>query len=346
MRSLDRALELGPSGLVFASSLGAPIARGYRDFLDLEKPIPISEDDSFDLASITKIFCTTAIMMDLIDQNQLSLSTRASSMLPNWKREKEAITIEDLLRHRSGLAPWRPLYIATSSIDGAYELIANQELASPINSMRAYSDLGFITLGQIITKITGLEIEAAFTKFIAEPLGLKKTQFRSPVTKPVSTSRGDRFEYEMVETKVPYNVPESVGDFHNWRDHILKGEVSDGNSFHLFGGAASHAGLFSTADEILKFASWIRSHRLYPTFTAPGPDPDCHLGFVSWESTVDGCSDHIFGHTGFTGVAFGASSQHCYEFVLLTNRTHTDGPLTLTTDLLRPVLDELHRTLH
>ena len=150
----------------------------------------------------------------------------------------------------------------------------------------------------------------------------------------------------MVATKVPYQIPESVDDFHHWRKHVLQGEVSDGNAFHVFGGASAHAGLFSTADEILKFAAQIRHDPAFRVFTAAGPDPDAHCGFISWVSTVDGCTDRIFGHTGFTGVAFGISSAHDSELVLLTNRTHTEGKLTLTSEVWQPVIDEYHETLH
>ena len=346
MRSLDRILELGPSGLVFAASTGESIAQGYRNLREEKHPALVTINDSFDLASITKIICTTSIIMTLISDGELSLQTRVSHLLPAWRGPKSDITIEDLLRHRAGLEPWRPLYIGNSDIDAAYDFIARLELVAPINSIRSYSDLGFITLGQLINIITGSSIDDVFHSMVASRYGLSRTQFRRPVTDAVSTSRGDRFEYEMVATKTPYQIPESVDDFSHWRQEILCGEVSDGNAFHVFSGASAHAGLFATADEILTFAAQIRHDPLFPTFTAPGPDPDAHCGFISWESTVEGCTDRIYGHTGFTGVAFGISSRHQSEMVLLTNRTHTEGKLTLTTDLWKPVIDEYHEALH
>jgi serine-type D-Ala-D-Ala carboxypeptidase len=346
VKSLDWILELGPSAAVFAASTGEAVARGFRNLREVPQPIPVKVEDSFDLASITKIMCTTAIIMDLISDGELTLDTRISSILPKWKGAKDSITIEDLLRHRSGLEPWRPLYISQSSIESSRDFIARLDLAAPIDSVRAYSDLGFIALGEILETVTNSSLESIFNSMIAQPYSLKKTQFGKPLTSAVSTSRGDRFEYEMVASKVPYQIPESAEEFSRWRHHVLEGEISDGNTFHLFGGASSHAGLFSTAHDILKFAGQIKNHPLFATFTASGPDPEAHHGFISWTSSVAGCTDRIYGHTGFTGVAFGISSQHETEMVMLTNRTHTEGKLTLTSEMWQLVIDEYHVALH
>ena len=112
MKSVEQVLTCGASGVVYASTFGGHIALGYRKSLDESAPQPITYSDSFDLASITKIMSTTAIVMELVKAKELKLSDRASAYLPQWKNEKAEITIEDLLRHRSGLPPWRPFYIS------------------------------------------------------------------------------------------------------------------------------------------------------------------------------------------------------------------------------------------
>lgn len=346
MKSLEKILEQSPTGFVFASTIGDHVVDGYRDFLDLDEPIAMSYDDSFDLASITKLMCTTAIIMDLVALGELSISDHVHRYLPAWKGDKSEITIEHLLRHRSGLGRWRPLYIRHKSPESVYEFIAREPLANPVDSVRAYSDLGFITLGQIISTVTQKKLVDLFTEMIAQPYGLTQTQFAKPLTQPVSTSRGDRIEFEMVETNTPFEVPEMVDEFSGWRKHILKGEVSDGNAFHLFGGISSHAGLFSTARDVLSFGEEISQHELFPLFTSDGPDEEGHLGFVGWTDTVDGCTDRFVGHTGFTGTALGISKVHGTVATLLTNRTHTDGVITPTPEIWSPLLHELHAHLH
>ena len=346
MKSVEEVLRLGASGVVYASTIGGHLALGDRNTLDERAPEAISFNDSFDVASITKIMSTTAILMELINSEEIALSDCASTFLPQWKGEKSAITIEDLLRHRSGLAPWRPLYIRHKSVESAREAIATEPLVHGVNKVRAYSDLGFISLGEIISKVTGQSFNEAFNQIVKEPFGLSQTQFAHALTSAVSTSRGDRFEREMVETNTPYQVPESADEFKGWRSYVLKGEVNDGNAFHLFKGISSHAGLFTTAQDLLTFSEEISQHDLFPLFTQPGPDEGAHLGFMSWVDTVDGCTDTYFGHTGFTGGAFGISQKHGEVVVLLANRLHTDGVLTPTSTYFARVLHETHSHLH
>ncbi len=345
MRSLIKVLEQGPSGLVCATSTGGLYAMGYRNILDGDRKA-VEKDDSFDLASITKIMSTTAILMKLIASNELRLSTRVASIIPSWKSNKPEVTIENLLRHRSGIEPWRPIYISTQDVESCYDFIVKLPPTAPIDASRVYSDLGFIALGQVISVLTQKSIEESFGEMIASPFGLTRTRFSSPITAPVSTSQGDRFEYEMVKSKTPYDIPESIDAFQGWRKGVLTGEVNDGNAFHVFGGASSHAGLFSTAGDILKFAAEIKNDPMFRLFCESGPDPDAHLGFISWESTVGECVDRFYGHTGFTGVVFGISIQHNCEITLLTNRIHTKGKLISTSEMWKPVLDEFHRSLH
>lgn len=346
MKSVESVLRCGASGVVYSSSVGGHLALGVRKRLDESMPEEISFDDSFDVASITKIVSTTAILMELIYRKEITLTERAAKFLPEWSGSKSEITIEHLLRHRSGLAPWRPLYIRSKDSEAALHFIAQEPLAQPIDTTRAYSDLGFIALGQIITVVTGKKFAEVFNEFVKVPYGLTQTNFAQPLTHAVSTSRGDRFEREMVESNTPYQIPESVSEFTKWRTHILTDEINDGNAFHLFGGTSSHAGLFSTAQDLLTFAEEISQHPLFPRFTESGPDHGAHLGFMSWSDTFDGCTDTFYGHTGFTGGAFGISQVHGEVAVLLANRLHTDGALTPTSTYWSQVLHETHARLH
>ena len=81
------------------------MAIGHRNLREVHNPTPVTVEDSFDLASITKVMCTTSIIMNLMSQGELSLQTRASKFLSSWVGNKADITVEDLLRHRAGLEP-------------------------------------------------------------------------------------------------------------------------------------------------------------------------------------------------------------------------------------------------
>lgn len=339
-------------GMVIGTSISGNrtiSASGYRSSLDTETPLKMLPDTSFDLASLTKIVATTSSLMELVALNELSVDDCVSQYLPAWNTsEKKAITIRHLLEHRSGLWEWRPLYISASDPDAAHELIAKAPLRYSVNTERRYSDLGFITLGAIITAVTGKTFIESVDELSLNKLPLIATQYAAPLdlANVASTSRGDRYEKATVDTKIPYPVEESSRDFKGWRTRILTGEVNDGNAFHLFKGVSSHAGLFSNADDLLSFGESLLHSAQLEFFTKAGIDPDAHLGFRSWVDTHGSCSARFYGHTGFTGVMLALSPLHKAVFVGLSNRLHTDGEIIPTEDIFASHLRDLHNQLH
>lgn len=318
---------------------------GFRSSLDLATPLPMEQETSFDMASVTKIIATVGTLMAL--ESEWSLDDRVSKFLPIWgSGDKAEVTLQHLLQHRSGLAPWLPLYIRQSDPDEAHAFIVANPLESKVDERRAYSDLGFITLGKILTSITGESLEATVRNHVLTPFGMTQTQFASPLTPAAATSRGDRFEYEMVRTGVPYKVDEKVEEFSGWRNRVLTGEINDGNAFHLFGGVSSHAGLFSTAPDVLSFCENITPSLTFKKFISESRDDGFHIGFKSWVDSCSDCSIRFYGHTGFTGTALAISPDHNASIVMLTNRLHTDGEVALTENLIQAEIKAFHANLH
>lgn len=340
------------SGVVIGTSIAGNheiSASGYRRSLDLQTPLVMRQDTNFDLASLTKIIATVSSLMALIKAGSLGIDDNASKFLPAWKTsEKDGITIRHLLQHRAGLWEWKPLYITVSDPDAAHDLIATTPLRYGVDETRHYSDLGFITLGKVITTLTGKNLVDSVNELVLNKLQLHSTQFTEPREKDnvAATSRGDRFEKTMVESKIPYPVTENPGEFKDWRTQILSGEVNDGNSFHLFGGAASHAGLFSNTQDLLVYAESLLTSQGFRTFIEDGVDTDFHLGFRSWIDTHGSCTTRFYGHTGFTGVIFAVSPKHNSVITVLTNRLHTDGEVTTTEEIFMPYLKNFHAQLH
>ncbi len=336
-------------------------AYGHREVFGVDSPLPMTVDTSFDAGSITKIVATTSGLMRLIDSGEISLDQRASRFLSGWVgTEKEGITLQDLLLHRSGLWEWRPLYIAFQDCAAQSEIakkIASIPLRYPVNQGRHYSDLGFITLGQILISLTGEELSNSVGRLVFEPLGMNQTHYAAPhVGAPIAaTSLGDRIEKEMVISKIPFPVPEEATEFTRWRTHVLVGEVNDGNAFHLFGGISGHAGLFTSAEDLLTFGESMNSslrgegsysQKVLEVFLKTGPDTGQQLGFRSWTDTYEGCTSEFFGHTGFPGVLLAFSPSHDCVVTLLTNRLHVGDIPTATEELWRPILGAIHGQLH
>jgi CubicO group peptidase (beta-lactamase class C family) len=362
--SLTQILSKGdrpPPGLVFALSVKGEreiVSMGSRQIFEVESPLPMTADTCFDLGSITKVFATTAALMRAIENKEISLSDKASRFLSGWSRtDKAEITIRDLLLHRSGLWEWRPLYINVQDPAEVVDHIAIMPLRYPVNQGRHYSDLGFISLGQILTSIAGEKLGVTITQSVFAPLNIERTQFAHPTEKKfvAATSLGDSIEKKMVESKVPYPVPDDAGKFKRWRDRLLVGEVNDGNSYHLFDGVSGHAGLFAPAEDLVIFGEALISSAkgtglFSPTianeFLTDGPDEGQCLGFRSWSDTAGRCMADFVGHTGFPGTVLALLPSHDCVAVLLTNRLHVQGLPVPTEELWRPLMSAVHRALH
>lgn len=288
----------------------------------------IDENSSFDLASITKVFSTTTLIIRAIESQLLNLSDTLSKFMPEWKiTDKSNITVEDLLRHESGLEEWRPFYISCHSPEEVLEKIRETPLKYQSKREFHYSDLNFIVLGEILKKIFARSLSETFEEEIVKPLALTQTRFSSPVDlkNVVATSIGDSIERKMVRTKKPYDVPEAEESFAGWRDYVLSGEINDGNSFHIFSGEAGHAGLFSSLSDINTFTQGVISGFIEPKrlaeFSRPRNSDRQGIGFRRFKMS-DG--EFAIGHFGFTGTGFAIRQDLAKGWVYLSNRLHTN----------------------
>jgi CubicO group peptidase (beta-lactamase class C family) len=317
---------------------------GLRD-----EELPVTNDTACDLGSITKIVATTSILMKLVEKQEIALDDEVAKFLPEWDSYPKVVTLRDLLEHQSGLTEWRPLYISQKSADSVREVIASQGYKH--SSGRHYSDLGFITLGNVIGQVLATDLESAFKEWISTPLGLASTQFVKPVdlTNVFASSYGDHAEIEMIRSQIPYPTTEKLEDFSQWRSGILQGEVNDGNSFHFYKGVSGHAGLFSTAADLLKYGEEILKslkgegyfdENVLSTFLTVGRDSMQGLGFRNWIHNGD---VEYWGHTGFPGVTLSLSPHHHSVVVLLTNRLLTREVPEKTEDIFAQVRDVIRK---
>lgn len=333
------------SGYLFATTkkgIRFYSANGSRQCFGVAKEQPVTINTKFDLASLTKIVGTTASLLHLIELGELQVTDLASKYLESWQgTDKSEITIAELLSHQSGLAEWRPLYFTDDLQENVAEQISRIPLTYSRNSGRRYSDLGFISLGKIVEAITGKDLPTAFAELVFEPLGLQNTSFGPINGEVAATSKGDWYEKNMVATNTPYKVDLDVSAFPNWREEYLVGETNDGNSFHRLGGIAGHAGLFSTAEDLLIFAEAIIANKWQAhNFLSVTGDPMQGLGFRNWLTPTSSGEQIFWGHTGFTGVALGIAPERQSAALLLTNRLHAQGEPIPTEDIWQPFLQD------
>jgi CubicO group peptidase (beta-lactamase class C family) len=294
---------------------------------------PTTLETIYDLASLTKPLVTGLLCARMIEHGALRLDDSVAQHLVEFDRDdKRTITIRQLLSHTSGLPAWRPLYLLANSRDEALTAIAAQPLECRPSERVIYSDLGFIALGFLLQRIASLQLADLAMKDIFAPLNLKRTFFNpagAMRTGIAACETGNAYERDMCERDFPGKT------YPGWRNEIIWGSVHDGNAYFL-GGAAGHAGLFSTIRETLVLANQFVAE-LSQQLAAPTCDL-FHQNMTeglnearsfAWQlaATKDSTAGpslplDAFGHTGFTGTSCWIDAGGQRVFILLTNRTH------------------------
>lgn len=299
---------------------------------------PMTRDTIFDLASLTKPVATSASVMILLEQGKLRLDDRLGTLLPEFGNHgKGPITVEQLLRHRSGLIADNPLSDYDDGPAEAWRRLADLDLKAPPGERFLYSDVNFLILGRIVERIAGQSLDAFARANIFEPLDMAGTRFL-PAGEALS---------EELRARIAPTEPDAGA--------MLRGVVHDPRSRAL-GGVAGHAGLFGTADDLAVFAQTIldagrapNGYRLLAPLTvrlmtSPGDEPerqrrglgwDVATGFSAPRGALFGPSS--FGHTGFTGTSLWIDPESQTFVILLTSRLHPDGKKPAPTALRRTV---------
>lgn len=285
----------------------------------------VQPNSLYDLASVTKVVATTTAAMRLVDEGRLDLDARVAQYVPAFGQAgKEQVTVRQLLAHQAGQRAFHPFHTDPSlqSRAAILDFIYTDPVRYPPGSRTVYSDFDMIVLAEVIEAVTDEPLDVYVREAIFEPLGMDATTFRS-------TGRRD-------PTVVPTEQDRA------FRGRLLQGEVHDEAAW-LLGGVSGHAGLFSTAGDLSRFAYTLTQGgtaygtRLFrqetlETFTtrvtARGQYPMA-LGWMTWRPQDEGDSSagtlfgpRSYGHTGYTGTSLWIDPEEELFVILLTNRVH------------------------
>ncbi len=276
----------------------------------------------FDLASLTKIICTTTIAAMAEQKKKLTIEESVQDFFPNFPSSK--VKLSHLLNHSSGLPAWLPLYDGFQ--EKGFDPITTPQKArveyeekilkswqqKDFEKNALYSDLGFMLLGWCLEKKLQMDIDALFQEWIANPYMLHSLQFL-----PISPN--------VLPTE---NCP--------WRKHVLRGEVHDDNCY-ILGGIAGHAGLFGNILDTLQVGIlWLKAfcgeHHFLKPETVQKYWSFSHIPTSSrvlgWDGVSENSSTGQFfssnsrGHLGFTGTSLWIDANHKLVVALLTNRVY------------------------
>lgn len=341
-RLIDAALA-APLGSAAALSIGDAGVEQERLVRGATRRVPdagpaIDEHAMFDLASLTKPMATASLAMVLVGEGVLDLDAPVRRWLPD---AATAGTVRQLLGHAAGCTAhvefFRELRVGAHA-DPRGELIAlaAQHPAAAPGVEAVYSDLGYLVLGAVVERATGMALDDAFRHLVAEPLGLTSARFPGRVD-------------------VPFAVATELDD-----RGLVVGRVHDENAY-FGGGVCGHAGLFATIGDVARFAAAVvdtasghargRWHSdVVRRFLddAPVPGATWRLGWDT-PSTAPGISQAgdrwpragAVGHTGFTGTSLWLDLPRRRWVALLTNRVHPtrDGTADAIKALRRAIGD-------
>jgi len=282
----------------------------------------VTDSTVYDLASLTKVIGLTTAAMLLVSEGRLELDQTLPRFFPelNGKPNGE-ISIRHLLTHTSGLPAWRPLHLETESKAEAIDSVLGATLENAPGTTYTYSDFGAITLGLIVEHVAGMPLDVFLEEGVFEPLGMRWTGYRPP----------PEWRDQIAPTE---DDP--------WRGRVVRGEVHDENAARL-GGVAGHAGLFSNAPDLARFARWILNAyngtadstsgiaigtEVVRNFVMRQAGPEGSTRALGWGTAYEGSSagtllsETSFGHTGFTGTSIWIDPDKDLFIILLTNRVH------------------------
>ncbi|GAB6968245.1 serine hydrolase domain-containing protein [Komagataeibacter kakiaceti JCM 25156] len=281
-------------------------------------------DTVFDMASLTKSLITAPCIMQLWEAGRIGLDNPVSTYLPEFATGgKGNITIRHLLTHYSGLPPDLDLTQPWQGHDQARGLTMNSRPDLPAGQKFIYSDINYLALGFLLEKLTGQPLEAYATGHILRPMGLAHSCFRPAAS--------------LLPRIAPTQMDET--------GHMLRGVVHDPTARRM-GGVAGHAGLFSDADDMCRYAQALLDRRAgrpgspFPLrrdtvrlMTTPQQPADkTDLRGLGWDIAThyssargEGFPVGSFGHTGFTGTSLWIDPQSDSYVLILTNRVHPDG---------------------
>jgi uncharacterized protein YbbC (DUF1343 family)/CubicO group peptidase (beta-lactamase class C family) len=318
--AIERAIadRIIPGGVLWVERNGAVYGRAFGNRALVPEVERITPDTIYDAASLTKVVATAPSIWRLVERGKIDIDAPVKTYIPEfaggWRDE---VTVRHLLTHTSGLRaglslkePWR------GYDEGIRRAVAEEPRNRP-GAIFLYSDINYILLGDIVRRVSGEPLDVFAKKNIFEPLGMRDTTFRP--------RRSERI--------APTERVEGV---------VLRGDVHDPTSSRM-GGVAGHAGMFTTAEDLARFARAVVEGKFPAAMTivqsppavavrrAGGFDIDSSYSWPRGEFPLGS-----FGHTGYTGGSMWIDPSSGTFVIFLSNRVHPDD---------RGSLSSLRRTL-
>ena len=315
-----------PGCVVVVGHRGKIVYRRAFGFRQLQpEKVPMTVDTVFDMASITKPVVTATCVMLLVEDDKVDVDQPVATYLPEFGANgKQSITVRQLLTHMGGLIPDNHIRDYADGRERAIERIHALAPWVEPGTRFAYTDVGFIVLGELIQRVSGQPLEEFVRQRVFQRVQMEETGYL-----PDDSLKKRCAVTEQRDGK--------------W----MQGDVHDPRAWAL-GGVAGHAGLFSTADDLacycqmlLNEGQWNGESVMQPATVQLMRSPQTvssGLRTLGWDmkspyssNRGDLMSAAAFGHGGFTGTAMWIDPPQDLFVIFLSNRVHPDGKGSVNT---------------
>ena len=370
-KAIDK--KMTPGAQVLVARHGMVVFQKSYGTHTYEKQVKVTNDDIYDVASITKIAATLPNVIQLFDNNTLNADSKLGDMLPQFKNtNKASIDLKHLLTHSAGLQAWSAFYKKTLDdkgfpLDKYYKHTYSKDFSlqvaenlfirndykdsilkfigdSPLSgdNKYKYSDFAFIILKNYLEQNSGKKLEKLSDEKFYSILGMNNTLF-NPLQK-----------FDMSK------IPPTENDTY-FRHQTIQGYVHDMEAA-MEGGVGGHAGLFSNSMDLAKLMQMYLqkgnygNHQFFSEKTFDVFNKQIYadmrnrrgLGFdkpqLAGDSgpTCNCVSPESFGHTGFTGTMVWADPQTDIIYIFLSNRTFPTAEVnTLSKENIREDIQKI-----
>ena len=308
-----------PGGVLWLEHRGAVYRKSYGQRAVIPSPEPMSEDTIFDAASLTKVLATTPVIVLLAERGKLQIDAAVTNYIPEFAGDgRERVTLRHLLTHTSGLRSGLGLATAWTGHPHAIALACGEKLRQPPGAAFLYSDINFILLGEIVQRVSGQRLDQFVAREIYQPLKMNDTGYL-----PDQVKLGRIAPTENRKT-----------------EGLLRGRVHDPTARRM-GGVAGHAGVFTTAADLARYARLLLAGgeldgvRIFKPETVrwmtsvQSPAGVAARRGIGWDIDSPYSSPRgkhfplgSYGHTGWTGTSLWIDPASRTFLIFLANRNH------------------------
>lgn len=332
-----------PGGSIAVTHRGRLVAlKAFGRFTYDSHSTLVAPDTLFDVASVSKVVATTTVAMVLYQRGLLDLEAPVAGIVPEFARDgdarRRAVTLRMLLAHSSGLPAYEKLFLKARTREELLRAAFTTPLVAEPGSRAEYSDIGFIVLGEALARVAVETLDRFCQREVFGPLGMAHTTYNPPL-------------------EARAQIPPTQDD-RMFRKRIIQGEVQDENA-SVLGGVAGHAGVFSSAGDLARFAHTMLGSGLpilrpetVALFTrreaASAPTSRASSRALGWDTPSSPSqsgkyfSTHAYGHLGYTGTSLWIDPARELSVVLLTNRTWPDSSNQVSSQAIKRVRPKFH----